>query len=63
MIGNAQRIVSLGRLSGMLQVVPSEIEKAAEAAGIAPALTINGRKHYAEVHVEAIKVALKNMRR
>jgi len=52
-------LLSVGRLSELLQASPGQIEHAAEVAGVAISLRIDGRPYYCDAHVRSIREVLK----
>ena len=54
-----QNLVSLGKVCSILQAAPTAIERAAHAAGVRPALVLNGIKHFDESDVPNIRRELK----
>ncbi|HEY4313779.1 MAG TPA: hypothetical protein VGN12_30340 [Pirellulales bacterium] len=51
-------VLTVGRICVLLQRGPGEVVAAAESAGIKPLLVVNGRNHYRESDVGAIRDAL-----
>jgi hypothetical protein len=54
-----QDLSSMGFICQTLQRSPGAIRKAIEAMGITPTVIINGRAHYSDEDVEAIREHLK----
>ena len=58
MLATDQDLLSVGRLSELLQASPAEIERAAEAAGVEVALRLDGRPFFSDANVARLRRVL-----